>query len=300
MSNLDDENAGNVGTIIPGEGAPEPQAQVGGEDRAPADDIEARARAQGWVSKEEFRGPEDKWRPADEFVRIGEENLPVLRERTKTLASKLAEAEARIADMGRENADKFSRLERMSAAALSKQREQIEASYSAAKRDAVNLGDTVRYDQLDRDHRTAIAAHDREYVDIVARPPPQQQQPQMPPVVQQWVERNPWYVNDPEMQAVAQLNSQIRAKDTPGITMEQNLVETERYMRQRYPEKFPAAKREASGGPSVESGSRFASAAPRSKGISELPADAKSQGEKFVKQGLFKDMNEYARDYWSQ
>ena len=57
----------------------------------------------------------------------------------------------------------------------------------------------------------------------------------------------------------------------------------------------------AAGPAPVEGGSRLANGgAPRARGAHDLPADAKRQGEKFVKEGLFKDLNEYARDYWSQ
>lgn len=42
---------------------------------------EERARAQGWKDKDEFTGPEDQWRPAEEFLERGEKILPILQER---------------------------------------------------------------------------------------------------------------------------------------------------------------------------------------------------------------------------
>ena len=51
----------------------------------------------------------------------------------------------------------------------------------------------------------------------------------------------------------------------------------------------------------VEGGSRVsASSGPRSKGASDLPADVRKAGERFVSQGLYKNLSEYARDYYEQ
>ena len=35
-------------------------------------ELEARARRQGWRPKEEYRGPEERWVPAQEFLERGE------------------------------------------------------------------------------------------------------------------------------------------------------------------------------------------------------------------------------------
>ena len=64
----------------PGSGAP---------DDVP--EVETRARALGWTDKDSFRGDPNKWIPADEFVRRGEEVMPILRQNNKALERKLAE-----------------------------------------------------------------------------------------------------------------------------------------------------------------------------------------------------------------
>ena len=51
----------------------------------------------------------------------------------------------------------------------------------------------------------------------------------------------------------------------------------------------------------VEGSGRVSSGAGRrAKGIGDLPAEAKRAGEEFVRDGTFKDLAEYAREYWSQ
>lgn len=305
MSNLDLDDT-NTGTVVPGEA--QPAAAV--ERHEPAEDagnseIENRARAQGWVPKEDFRGPADKWKPADEFVRHGEETLPILRERTKTLTSKLSELEARLASTQAESVDKVSRLERMTQTALQRQREQFASSYEVAKRAAVANADQDRYDQLVRDERAGLDAFDREAYAAAQQPQQQQRQSPYSPAqqaqVSDWVGRNLWYANDPEMRAVATIYSQGAAEKTPGITLAENLDATERYMRQRYPEKFPSSQRSGGGGTAVEGGGRMPAAAARGKGFADLPADAKAQFDKFVKEGIYtsKEAGDYAKEYFA-
>jgi hypothetical protein len=287
---IDLEDNANTGTVVPGEAAPsEPQAD-GTPQSDGGDEVESRARAQGWVPKEEFRGPEDKWRDAEAFVRHGEETLPILRERNKELARRLANFEE-------ESNSRVSKLERMTTVALQRQEQQLRDSYEAAKRQAVNNADTERYDQLLRDERAATDYHNSQYV-AAATPEPRQQVQPDPAVVNSWAAKNPWFTTDQEMKAVAIARTQMVARENPSITLEDNLAEAERYIRKRYPEKFTAAR--SSGGAAVEGGSRMSGSAAGAKGVSQLPADARVQGEKFVKQGLFKNMSEYATDYWNQ
>jgi hypothetical protein len=47
--------------------------------------IEDRARHMGWVEKERFRGPDDKWVDAATFVRRGEEILPIIQSQNRKL-----------------------------------------------------------------------------------------------------------------------------------------------------------------------------------------------------------------------
>ncbi|HEX4922361.1 MAG TPA: hypothetical protein VFV92_16675, partial [Candidatus Bathyarchaeia archaeon] len=70
-------------------------------------------------------------------------------------------------------------------------------------------------------------------------------------------------------------------------------------LKEEMPEKFSNTRRQ--NGSPVSGSSETASSGSRSRGPSarDLPAEAKAAGERFVKQGLFKDLNEYAKDYFS-
>lgn len=58
--------------------------------------IEERARAQGWVPKEEFKGDQARWRPAEEFVKRGEEIASFRPEVVRKLEAKVAGLERQI------------------------------------------------------------------------------------------------------------------------------------------------------------------------------------------------------------
>lgn len=286
----------NAGIAIPGEAQPVDQAVDSGDNEPRVDDTETRARAMGWVPKDEFRGPADKWRDAAEFVRHGEQELPILRERNRDLSRKVSEIE-------RDYQQRFQRLEHMSTLALAKQREQIVASYTQAMRSAVEMGDVQRYDQLMQDYGQRIGEFDQQ---IQERAQPVEKQPappaQLPPEVvairRDFEARNPWFNTDPELNLAAQRHHLRLQREKPGLSMAENLAETEKAVKAEYASRFGIAHKVS---PSVEpGGGRMPSSGARTKGASDLPADARRQGEKFVREGLFKDLNEYAREYFTQ
>lgn len=85
--------------------------------------LEKEAREMGWVPKDQFRGPEDQWRDADEFVSRGREILPIIkansrkllgelnatREELKTLKGKLTTAEQTQKDLLEHQASEIKR-----------------------------------------------------------------------------------------------------------------------------------------------------------------------------------------------
>lgn len=288
----------NAGTTIPGEGAPAPQPQVGGHD-----DVETRARAMGWRPKEEFNGPAENWRDAEEFVKRGEEEMPVLRERLRDSTRKVAEMEERLRRVEADSTDKLARVERMSVLALQRQRDSIAASYEAAMREAAGSADVQRYDQLQRDQQQALEGINRQISDAVQ---PRQNgglQPLPAPVkqvVDSWVQENPWFERDPMLRSVAETYNHDLMRQYPGMDAAENLKRVKHFVQQKFPEKFGITQRQGSA--TVEGGARMPSGAgPRVKGWDDLPADVRAIGERQItRDKLFKDKSEFARMYWEQ
>lgn len=284
--------------------APEAGVSIPGEQQPQSDggDYETRARAQGWVPKEEFRGPPDKWRDAEAFVKKGEEDLPVLRERTRNFERKFAEMEAKLARQDSEHKQNLANLERMSLSALQRQRDQLWSSYEAAMREAAAGGDVQRYDQLRRDQGQAVRQFDDQVREV--RPQQRQPQPQAPAnEVQEFAHRNAWFGADEPLSLEAQAIHLALQRERPELSLRDNLAETEKRIKERYPQRFGIQQKPqptytqavVDGG-----GGRLPASTSRGKGATDLPADARKQGEKFVAQKLFKDLNEYAKEYFAQ
>lgn len=292
----------NQGTVIPGEAAlvaPPPvetAPPIGTEGietppPAAADDTEARARAQGWVPKEEFRGPAENWRDAAAFVKRGEEELPIMRERVRAMERKLVEKDTQ-----------FTALERMTQVALQRQREQIEASYNAAIREAAGIGDIQRFDQLSTDKVQAVQRFDQhinEQVHQARQQAPQQQNPELA----SWMQQNPWFERDPALQHAVIGEARALEMQYPGMAVMDTIRAAEQAVKRRYADKFGPVT-QPSQQPRMqafEGGSRVAGGGgPRQRGAGDLPAEARRAGERFVKEGIFKDLNAYAKDYFAQ
>jgi len=277
------------GIAIQGEAAP-----------APVVDVESRARAHGWVGKDEWQGDPDKWRPADEFVKRGEELLPVALERSRALERRLADIEAQAARERATYTDHLSRVEKTALTALERQKAILESSYKAALRQAAETGDVARYDQLEKDRVVALQPYDQ--APPVQQPAPPPQQAHADPTVASWVQKNEWFNRDPVLNSVAQAIHMDLLRSRPGMSLEENLQATTQEVRRRFPDKFGTPSTPTTiVAPMVEAGGgRMPSTtARRGKGAQDLPSDVRATGERFVKQGLFKDLNEYAAEFFA-
>lgn len=65
------------------------------------DEIVNRAREMGWVPKEEWKGDPEAWTDADEYVRRGEEVLPIVRANNRRLAQQLQARDRELAETKR-------------------------------------------------------------------------------------------------------------------------------------------------------------------------------------------------------
>jgi len=81
-------------------------AQVAAATTTIDPNLERKARQLGWLPKDQYRGPEDKWIDADAFVERGEQVMPFLRKANERLERQLQErdqrvtqAEARVAEL---------------------------------------------------------------------------------------------------------------------------------------------------------------------------------------------------------
>lgn len=252
------------------------EAVDNGDGASQERDYEAEARAHGWTPKEDFKGDPAKWVDAETFARRADEFMPFLQKQNKALKREI---------------DDLKRTTKQFAAFASKAEERAYnralADLQARHEEAVEAGDVpgarkVLKELHDLEKPTAPAIEDDD------KPDPQQAQREFA----EWIDANDWYVTDEKKRAYADIQAGAMG---PADKWEGGgkawLAELEKRVARKFAEPKPNP---------VNGGGNRAGAARGSKTFADLPAQAKAQCERFVKQipGFTKE--QYVRDYdWS-
>lgn len=248
-------------------------------------ELERQARVQGWRPEDEFKGDKTQWVDAQTFVERGKTILPFLQannkamERTiKTQNERLERLEATLKQQYEFSTKAEQRSYERARAELTKEIEQaVEANDPATVKAATD--DLIK---LEKEARTP------EPIKAPASDAPD-------PIVEDWIEKNPWFNTDPVMQASAKALSAIIDKE--GVTdISQNLAEVAKRIRAEFPHKFENPRRNAP--PAVEGSSPQRTVG---KGFSDLPADAKEMCDSLIKAGV-KGLTRagYAKEFFGQ
>lgn len=260
-------------------------------DARPADDVglQERARKLGWKSADEWRGdpPPGGHKTASEFL---ETNAALRREldlvRTESVEATRRSVEVAQAAMQRQ---------------LEKERQEIEAYYSAKREAAIKRGDVKAVDAVDDERAKELAALQPKSVD---------------PWVTELEAKNKDIVDNPmtfgALQGVySDLSTRVARGEYPEIKTKKDLVEASLWLvRQRFGgETQPPAPANQQPAPTVpnavgvDAGGRGVSGA-ASKGYNDLPAEGKTTFKMLSKSGAYTDdpkgRAEYAKDYWSE
>jgi len=221
---------------------------------------EQRAMEQGWRPKEEFNGEPGKWVDADEFLRRGE----------------LFE---KIDGMGRELRDTKKAL-RM----LQTHHEQVrETEY---KRALANLKAQKKQAYEEGDHDTLVEIDDQ-LSELKARQQAEsaairEQVNQPDPRFVAWIEKNPWYAQDPELRSFSDEVGLSYAKAYPGKDPTEVLTYVEGRVRKAFPDKFTNPNRNR---PSAVAAASTPKASKREESF-PLTEDERRAMQTFVRQGI--------------
>lgn len=241
-------------------------------DDAPKDTTEALARAMGWSPKDQWRGQEDKWVDHKAFVE---------RANPKQLVE-------RMDKMQRDNEAVIRNMERMNTQALERQRAELQQERDWRIAEAVKAGNVAEVNRVNQAYETANKELDAVPVDNRAEEATQAQQ--------SWgkiehIQKDPIYAA--AAYAICEQN-----KDKP---MSEQLALVDKQLSKRFPEIYdePEPPKQVNAPPAGQrsmdgvrvSGSRSTNYA------AKLPASAKAQGERFVKDGLFPNLEAYAKEY---
>jgi hypothetical protein len=239
---------------------------------------EAKARRQGWRPKDEYRGSDDKWVDADSFLKRSDEELPVMRERVRAMERKLAEQERTT----KQFAEHHARVQQIA-------HERAMAEVKKERREALAIGDADGFEQAEDKLEKLKEDKPGTKKEVVA---------EASPVVDEWIKKNTWFNPKTAMGRYAEEVCTELQNEDPDHDLSDVLKQVTKEVMKRFPEKFANAKRAAP--PAVEGATTVASSK-GSKGYPNLPAAAKIACDKFIKQGLIKNRDEYLKYYdWEE
>lgn len=191
-----------------------------------ATDYEGTAREKGWRPKEEYEGDPDGWVGAEEFVK----RQPLF-DKIKGQAKKLKELEKTVEALAKHYQTNITQA-----------KERAISDLKAERREAIELGDADRVEQID-----ARITH------VTAMPDPVAPAPVLAPEIEQFIEdQKDWFNKDEDMTAFAVSYNESYLKRHPN-ELGKSLDETMKAVRKAFPDKFTNQKRQAP--PPVEGGS---------------------------------------------
>jgi ElaB/YqjD/DUF883 family membrane-anchored ribosome-binding protein len=224
---------------------------------------EERAKLQGWVPEEEFRGDKARWIPADEFVKRADHMMPILKSVNKKLESKFSQAE-------RELKETKETLKKIVSIQTKYQTDQYTDKISAIheqKRQAVENADVDTYNKLEEQEKKIK--------------PPDVLDDEPAPEAKRWMSENSWFNTDDDLteDAVALANAMQKKGDPlaqPGREYELGEAVKAKLMK-LHPDKFKNANQGKSD--IDETTTRESQQKPNGKSWNNLPADAKEYWE---------------------
>lgn len=244
-------------------------------------DVEANARLRGWVPEEDFKGDKQNWRNAGIFMH---------NYYTGTLEAKLKENTDKMNEMS----NTMDQLKNHHKDVLKQKQQEHEKKIKELLRDqrnAVKDGNTSEYDEI-----TGKIDDLKGYVSDQSLKIDQKVSVEF----EKFVDRNPWFLSDHEMRVVAEGISNSLLSANPTMEIAENMKRTESRIRKIYPNQFENQRRKSP--TTVEDGSNVVET-DKSKGkltFSDLPKEAQAAGRKYVKESLFKSLDEYAKAFQKQ
>jgi len=176
------------------------------------DALEVAAREKGWKPESEYDGPPGGFVDADEFLK-----REPLFDRIKAQSKELKGLKKTIEAM----TSQFQT--QLKAQVAVKERE-----LRAAKKEAIKDGDIEQVEALDAE------------IDQLKQTA-KEEAPQIPDEVSSWIEANPWFRDDKEMNAFAIAHNRTYIASHPGEIAE-SLEATAKAVRKAFPEKFEKSK----------------------------------------------------------
>jgi hypothetical protein len=259
-------------------------------------EVQHEAESQGWVPKERFRGNESDWVDADTFVKRGREILPILRKNNENLIKDLQATKDQLKEF-REAAEEFKKFQRESYERKAQEYEGQIREIKESRAQAISDGDGQKVNALDDalDQAKENFKEAKQSVrDVVSAKEPEPTPEAIDPNLQAWLDRNTWFGQDKRLTAVVNGVGESLRLELPLLKGQAFLDKLDEVLAEEFPNKFGKKQSPSS---RVESGSgRQSRSGGNAQSYDNLPSEAKSACDRFVKQKLM-TREQYVADF---
>ena len=262
-------------------------------------EVQHEAESQGWVPKERFRGNESDWVDADTFVKRGREILPILRKNNENLIKDLQATKDQLKEF-REAAEEFKKFQRESYERKAQEYEGQIREIKESRAQAISDGDGQKVNALDDalDQAKENFKEAKQSVkDVVSAKDPEPTPEAIDPGLQAWLDRNTWFGQDKRLTGMVNGIGESLRLEFPLLKGQAFLDKLDEVLAEEFPNKFGKKQSPSS---RVESGSgRQSRSGGNTQSYDNLPPEAKSACDRFVKQKLM-TREQYVADFdWS-
>jgi len=264
-------------------------------DDTPEVDYEKEASAQGWSPKEKWKGSENDWVDAKTFVERGRQILPILQKNNERLLRDLERTKSEMAEL-RSATIQFKEFQKQQAEKRETELKSQIARLREEKKQAISSGDGNLVVELDeqidslKEEQSQVKQKAQEEVQKEV------QETAVAPELQDWIDNNTWYTTNMNMAAETNNIAARLRQSHPEYGWSQFLEALDEELEQTFnPEKLGRKSKPRT---PVEGNKRgSASGSNKGKSYDDLPSDAKSACDMFVRQGLMKK-EDYVREYF--
>ena len=255
------------------------------EEQVKREAIEAEATALGWTTKDQWRGDESKFTDAPEYVKGQKDRTAHLKKKREEAENRANKADGRIADLETRLESLAKSTEAVGKIAYDKALKEIEDR----QREAVENSDGDGFTKAEAD-RKQLEANKPEPI-----PAAQPRQGEEIPEFREWKAENTWYTDNPTLHNAAEAIAAVMKGSGFAGTPIQFFAEVKRQVQAGYPQEFTNPNRENAN--SVETGSGGGRNKSTKKGYNDLPPEAKAACDRFVGNGMVKDVEQYLSTY---
>ena len=274
------------------------------DEQAPPTDpaIEAKARKLGWRPESEWdderaeregRRKPTTWLTAEEFIANTEDSVPMMRSQLDRMMQRVEQSDAKLSEMH----GIFKEQRRMASDSARRAYERGVQEAKAAMRQAAEEGDVEGFDKAQSKLEEMTAQPERD-----AEQEPQQQQAQtqaqIDAATQRWLQKNPWFLQDSDLNQAMKDQHRIVLAASPHLEQFESLIEAADAIKARFPERFesrPSPGKKPQAAVNAPTGRSIGSQQKGKYRLSDIPREDQAVFKK--NQKMFKDMGE---DYTEQ